>query len=436
MKRKNMFNILFALFLFFLTINAIYARINFGATSAVRNKAKKLKNEVNKTVLPKITSLTAKFTKIKPLKSTAILCEVNYPLKEQLIYKWSASGGLINGSGSQIVWTAPNDTGIYSISCKVIDSNGWEEQRAIYIYVDNPWYEKTPLPTRREGLAIGVVNNKIYAIGGYNGSWLTVNEEYDPVTNTWRTRADMPTARSNFAIGVVNDKIYAIGGFNYEGGFETYSSKNEAYDPKLNSWSTRMDMPTARAGLALGVVKGKIYAIGGYYHDSEYQFTSKNEEYDPYMNTWTDKAPIPTVRGEAAVGVVNDKIYVIGGITFDGLGHYNTFSENEVYDPLLNQWESKTPLPTARYGTMFGVIDNKIYVIGGGFIDETHQKELFSTNEEYNPEKGSWTTKTDMPTTRYMGAGGVVNNKIYIIGGYNDTYLSTNEVYNPEYDPE
>jgi|Deesub1362B_J571_1020462.scaffolds.fasta_scaffold00362_21 hypothetical protein len=36
------------------------------------------------------------------------------------------------------------------------------------------------MPTVRRALAIGVVNNEIYAIGGYNGSYLPINEEYTP----------------------------------------------------------------------------------------------------------------------------------------------------------------------------------------------------------------------------------------------------------------
>jgi len=46
------------------------------------------------------------------------------------------------------------------------------------------WATKTSMPTARYGLAIGVVNNKIYAIGGYNGAYLSTNEEYDPATNS------------------------------------------------------------------------------------------------------------------------------------------------------------------------------------------------------------------------------------------------------------
>jgi Kelch motif protein len=60
-----------------------------------------------------------------------------------------------------------------------------------------------------------VVDNRLYAVGGSvpgPTTILTVNEVYDPTLDTWETRASMPIARRDMGIGVVNGKIYAIGG--------------------------------------------------------------------------------------------------------------------------------------------------------------------------------------------------------------------------------
>jgi N-acetylneuraminic acid mutarotase len=71
------------------------------------------------------------------------------------------------------------------------------------------------MPTRRYGLAAGVINGRLYAVGGCcdnNFHLLGAVEAYDPVTNTWITEATMPTARYGLAAGVINGKLYAIGG--------------------------------------------------------------------------------------------------------------------------------------------------------------------------------------------------------------------------------
>jgi N-acetylneuraminic acid mutarotase len=121
-------------------------------------------------------------------------------------------------------------------------------------------------------------------IGGKNGStYLANNQEYDPTTNTWSNKVDMPTARDSFAAAAVNGRIYAIGGDNSEPG---YLAVNEEYDPVANSWSTKAAMPTARPELAAAAVNGRIYAIGGQHLDIvqgwDVVYTlAVNEEYSP-----------------------------------------------------------------------------------------------------------------------------------------------------------
>ena len=79
--------------------------------------------------------------------------------------------------------------------------------------------------------------------------------------DAWTKKANMPTARMGLAIVVVNDSIYAIGGYpraNSQG-----LKTNEVYDPSTDTWTKKLNMPTKRLGLAASVVKGKIYVIGG-----------------------------------------------------------------------------------------------------------------------------------------------------------------------------
>jgi hypothetical protein len=97
----------------------------------------------------------------------------------------------------------------------------WEER-------EDTWTTKAPMPNVRAELAAAVVNNIIYAIGGYRYGYLSTNEAYDPSTDTWTTKAPMPTARRNLAAAAVNNIIYAIGGYSTGGG---YLSTNEAYYP-------------------------------------------------------------------------------------------------------------------------------------------------------------------------------------------------------------
>ncbi|HOJ89624.1 MAG TPA: hypothetical protein PLH86_00895, partial [Saprospiraceae bacterium] len=53
-------------------------------------------------------------------------------------------------------------------------------------------------------------------------------------------------------------------------------------------------------------------------------------------------------------------------------------------------------------------------------------------NQEYDPTTDTWATKANMPTNNGFSTASVVNNKIYVIGGYDGRYIvSINIEYNP-----
>jgi N-acetylneuraminic acid mutarotase len=301
------------------------------------------------------------------------------------------------------------------------------------------WTELAPMPTARAGLGVAVVSGKIYAIGGLNNdTYLNVNEEYDPATNTWTTKAPMPTARSGFAIAVFDRKIYAIGGTTGDSTSDNsgFTGANEVYDPETNTWKTKAPMPTPRADLSAEVVNGKIYLIGGKKYlpnDPYYIESDANEVYDPAADSWTNKTALPTATFGYASAVVDNKIYIIGG----GNQFWERFdltyvNANQVYDPENDKWTSAATFdPPGSYMAAAATsgIDapKRIYVVGGFVLSD-----YSNTTYVYNPARNSWSTSTPMPTPRlYLGVT-VVNDVLYAVGGYyNDTWLNTTEQYIP-----
>src|SRR3989442_9875542 len=72
------------------------------------------------------------------------------------------------------------------------------------------WTTKAPMPTPRTGLAAGVVNGILYAVGGNDGvSFLGTDEAYDPTTNTRTTTAPIPTEQPAVAAEVENGALGA-----------------------------------------------------------------------------------------------------------------------------------------------------------------------------------------------------------------------------------
>jgi hypothetical protein len=251
----------------------------------------------------------------------------------------------------------------------------------------------------------------------------TINDD------SWTTKTAMPTARSGLGVAVVNGKIYAIGGLNDDG----YLATCEEYDPAANSWVAKKSMPTPRSNFAVAVVENKIYVIGGLTGDDTP--TGVNEVYDPAIDMWENKTSMPTPRWLLQANAVNAKIYLIGG-----LGGRNV---NEVYDPATDAWTKKTPPPTSVDDYASVVVDNKIYLIGGheGYGSYSNQVQI------YDPENDNWSSGQQAPQKAVYAAAGVTSGviaptRVYVFGVTEPVGIGVNigvrvpSIINQVFDPE
>ena len=294
---------------------------------------------------------------------------------------------------------------------------------SIQIQAQNGWTNKGLIPTPRAAMTASVIDNKIYVIGGNNGSPnnsdLAVVEVYDPATNTWdTTKAPLPAPRGWLSSAVVNGIIYVIGG-----GYPTASDSLFAYNPTTNLWSRKANLLSPRRAAQAGEVNGIIYNIGG--NQSE----RNCEAYNPDSNKWTPKTSMPGGGGDVAVTVYNGLIYTFGG---SGSG-WQPYSNVYAYNPLTDTFITKQNMPTARYGLLTYLVGNKIYAIGGSQGQYTSLAKV----EVYDPDLDTWETRADMPFIDYYFAGAVVNNKIYVIGGTPNGQTGMLNVleYDPALDP-
>jgi N-acetylneuraminic acid mutarotase len=176
-------------------------------------------------------------------------------------------------------------------------------------------------------------------------------------------------------------------------------------------------MPTERWEHYTCVVDGRIYVIGG--AGPVNQALGTVEVYDPVTDTWTGKSEMPTARQGLSTSVVNGRIYAIGGGESSSSSYLQveTFSTVEEYDPATDTWTTKSPMPTERGWHSANVVDGKIYIIGGSQDSSPGYGHVMAV-EVYDPATDTWSQKGDMPESRAAGSGSVVDGKIYLIGGY------------------
>jgi N-acetylneuraminic acid mutarotase len=301
----------------------------------------------------------------------------------------------------------------------------------------SPWKKGAPFPEPDEELYGVSVNGKLYVIGGWdNGKARGANYEYDPATDKWTKKSPMPRPAHHAALAAVNGKIYAFGGFvaptntpiPLGAAWEPIGDAYE-FNPATDSWKPIAPLPGKRGSAIAAEVGGKIYVIGGattMEGDKAPFFTAfgpakvlaTNEVYDPATNKWETRNPMSVPRNHAFGGVVNGKIYVIGGRTGHGfiLSATNTNTVEE-YDPASNTWSMpKERMPTARSGGASGT-DGRLIYVAGGEVTTTQLVGAYRAVEAYNPATNSWITLPPMPMPRHGVAGAVIGNRFHLVSG-------------------
>ena len=302
------------------------------------------------------------------------------------------------------------------------------------VYAQGKWLKLAPFPQPAEEISGAAAGGKMYVFAGLAPGWkpLGMVYEYDPATNQWSKKKSMALPSHHVAFTEYHGKIYAFGGFvPPESGPPAWVPINNAwqYDPAADAWKALAPMPGKRGSALAAVVGEKIYVIGGattipgsketaVFPTRPHMSVGTVEEYDPAGNTWRERTSMPTPRNHAAIGVVNGKIYVIGGrvgAAFIGLA--SDISVVEEYDPAADEWSGpRARMPIARSALGAGVYGGRIYVAGGEYQD-THMMATFRAVEAYDPASNTWTEMPPMPVSRHGLAVGVIANRIYVVSG-------------------
>lgn len=204
---------------------------------------------------------------------------------------------------------------------------------------ENQWTTCGHMNQARSRVAVGVLDNMIYAVGGCSGGEFHHSaERYHQDTDHWEYVANMKEARQSPGVAVLNRLIYVVGGFDGR----TRLKSVECYHPEKNQWELICPLQKARSAAGVAVLRGYVYAVGGF--DGTRQLTSV-ERYDPSRNCWEEMAPLLKARTGVGVAVIDDKMFALGG--YDGSDFLSCV---ESYDPDTDTWHAETSMLCERSG--------------------------------------------------------------------------------------
>jgi N-acetylneuraminic acid mutarotase len=238
----------------------------------------------------------------------------------------------------------------------------------VYDPIAGTWSTAPALPPTapRHHLALAVVNDTIYVVGGFVGIIGTA-QPFTPIATTWSfdgvtwtERAASPMARGAATAQTIDGKIYVAGGGITE---PSALALLAVYDPAVDQWSMLSPMPTAREHVASCVLDGQLVVVGGWRNDKT--VVSAVEAYDPTDDTWHALSPLPTARGGLGAALDGGTCFAIGGEEWSGPDP-GTFADVQGLASLDGQWTDFAPLPHARHGIGVATIGASVYVVGGG----------------------------------------------------------------------
>ncbi len=147
--------------------------------------------------------------------------------------------------------------------------------------------------------------------------------QHDVSSRRSRSRLDnmapLPMARAAFATAAAKGRVYAMGGAVFDNCVTVPTV--EAYDPDGDFWITGLrDMPRPLRFRPSGAtLDGIIYVVGGSATKVLCNDTALAtvQAYDPAIDSWSDKPDLPTPRLQVGLGVdnANHLLYAVGGAT-------------------------------------------------------------------------------------------------------------------------
>lgn len=283
------------------------------------------------------------------------------------------------------------------------------------------WSQRAAMFTARGRAAAGLVDGRLYVVGGENTAGDSdVVEVYDPAFDSWRQLQPRPVAARGAAAAGLGAALYVAGGCTGEGDGVRVLDRVDHYDPAADVWTPAAPLPAPRCGLAMAAYGERLFAIGGW--DGS-KVTATMFVYDPVANRWQSLAPLPAPRAFAAFAILRDRIYLMGGRDDE-----QQQDEMWVYDPATDVWAEAPALPEARAGLTAAAEGTSIYAIGGGEGDQPGLHERFDlTTQVWStidaPRRGPWRSV----------AAAMIGPNLHIVGGWAGDFLSAQDAYQASY---
>jgi N-acetylneuraminic acid mutarotase len=302
-------------------------------------------------------------------------------------------GGVINGDHSSSVYSAP------------INADG----------TLGDFRTEISLPAKQAHTACFVIKNKLYAVGGENGTnyldtvyQTTINN--DGSLSNWKTLSNFPIIFSFGRPLLIKNRIYIFGTINNNNS-ETYYATYDS-NGNIGSWTSISNMPNNIWTPAIVSTDNYVFSIGGYdqnnskYTNAAYRAPISS---DGSIGDWVQISDGPITAGHAQIAIAGNKTYFIGGKNDNGILNsvYSTTFTSGItdYTPYYTD-QQNTPSSAESAGIPW--------------------KSQYGFNPSTQNDITGWVSANSLVTATTEATSLVTKNYIYVLGGYNSNGVLNN----------
>lgn len=241
---------------------------------------------------------------------------------------------------------------------------------------------------------------------------------------SWSTRAPLLEPNSEFAVAEADGRLYVLGGYPAN---RVTTTTVQVYDAASDTWAFGPSLPAPNNHGMAATVDGVVFLIGGQTTASGDTFVDTVFALDPDEGVWSERAPMPTRRSAGVAIAFDGLIYVFGGRP--PRGH-----DAAVYDPASDTWEVLPDLPSQRNHLAGGLLGERIHVIGGR-LGGGFRSEQTAAHEVFDPRTRAWSVAAPMPRPRSGHNAAVAEGCLHAWGGESAAGMfADHDVYDPRSD--
>jgi len=294
------------------------------------------------------------------------------------------------------------------------------------------WAAGGNLPADRAWGSLQVAGGTLYYIGGQDD---TATNEQSTVyfttgissgNPTWSGTAasnGLPAARTKFGATVWNDRLYVVGGLDGSAAVSStvYVSPSLSSGGNISSaWTSSTAFNVARTGAAVTAYANNLYLFGGYdgsNYLSDVQFTQINS--DGTVDSWSYTTKMPGVLRDAQAVSANGYIYIVGGrnaaatcapqTLITPISANTTIASGNNPTGIGEWYETNIRYTGDRYGAAVAYDKGKIYTMGGGCSSPLSSNRLYESTVKSQPQVAIYSrlidTDTDVFPTKWLMNG-------------------------------